>query len=136
MRSAALALFLALAAPLSAQDDPSLAPIPPEEWRSMVEGRTVTYLIGEEVWARETYDRSGNGVSIRLADGTCMDGVWDFTDGAYCFTWSGGEYSCFLHLRDGAEILIVPILDGATGAVQTVGGITDSGPGCGPDLIG
>ena len=117
--------------PVSVMND-----IAPEEWRDMVLGRTVTYRIGHDLWAREAYDIKSNGVAIRLADGTCMEGIWTWDEGAYCFYWSSGEISCFRHVRAGGEILIIPLVDGEpSGTVQTVDGVSDAPLACGPALV-
>lgn len=109
--------------------------ISPDEWQSLVRGRTVTYKIGQSIWAQEAYDPRTNSVSIRLADGTCMDGIWAHADGEYCFAWTSGEYSCFRHLRTADEIVIVPVEDGApTGVTQTVDKVSDIPLACGPAL--
>ncbi|MEM8789479.1 MAG: hypothetical protein AAGE76_14560 [Pseudomonadota bacterium] len=135
------ALALGCAGAALAQDAPvpsipdSATDIAPAEWRDLVQGRTVTYRIGDQIWAQEAYDRSTNSVAIRLADGTCMEGTWTHVEGSYCFDWSGGEFSCFRHVRAGEEILIIPVVDGVTaGTIQTVGGVSDLPLSCGPDL--
>ena len=126
----------ALATPGVATRDDNLVDIAPTEWFDLVRGRTVVYRIGPDVWAYESYPRSGRLVSIQLADGTCMDGTWDHVDGAYCFAWENREYSCFRHARDGANILIIPVVDGVqSGTIQTVSDITDAAVGCGNGLV-
>lgn len=109
--------------------------IPAEEWRRMVQGRTVTYLIGGEVWAREAYTPGSDTVSIQLSDGTCMQGFWYTRDREYCFAWELGEVSCFRHVRSDGQILVIPMDGGLpAGSVQTVSGISDLGLACGPAL--
>lgn len=110
--------------------------IPIDDWREMVRGRTVTYSIGGDVWARETYDTGSDTVWIRLADGTCMDGVWTWNDGVYCYAWSSGEFSCFRHVRSQGSILVIPVLEDGTGlgTIQTVTQISDVPASCGPEL--
>lgn len=133
----AFAPFLVLAVPASAaegtapaEDAGALRDIPPADWRQMTRGQTVTYRMGGEIWARESYALSGDTVAIRLADGTCMEGVWSWTDGTYCFAWSSGELSCFRHVRADGEILVIPTDSG--GAVQTVSDISPGPVACGP----
>lgn len=109
--------------------------IPAGEWQSMVAGRTVTYMIDGKVWAQEAYDIKSQTVAIRLIDGSCMEGTWSHKNGEYCFAWDGGEYSCFLHVRAGSDILVIPVVDGLqSGTVQTVGGVSDAPLACGPAL--
>lgn len=109
--------------------------IAPAEWKRMVLGHTVTYRIGGRLWAHEAYATTGNAVEIQLFDGTCMEGVWEWADGAYCFYWSGGEDSCFRHVRADGEILVIPVGDGMPGGtIQTVAGISDLPLTCGPAL--
>ncbi|MEM8657575.1 MAG: hypothetical protein AAF813_07050 [Pseudomonadota bacterium] len=106
-----------------------------EEWRDMVQGRTVTYNAGGQFWANEVYHPSTNHVMIQVADGTCMEGTWSYERGTYCFAWIDAPTSCFRHVREGGEILIIPIVDGApAGSVQTVAGVSDIPLKCGPDL--
>lgn len=134
---AALAMTPAAAQDSDAQADAEagLVDIGPDEWRAMVMGRTVTYRIGGEIWAQEAYDTVSDAVAIRLADGTCMHGVWDWQDGVFCFAWSGGERSCFRHVRAQDRILVIPVQDGfAGGTIQTVSAIGDLPLACGPAL--
>lgn len=125
-------------APADTQDgaETGMADIAKEDWRALVRGRTVTYSIGGEVWARETYDTGSDTVWIRLADGTCMDGNWSWADGIFCFDWSSGEYSCFRHVRSDGRILVIPMLaEGlGVGTIQTVTQISDVPASCGPEL--
>ncbi|MEM9228393.1 MAG: hypothetical protein AAGB10_02205 [Pseudomonadota bacterium] len=135
--SAAAVLLGGLAPIAMAQDGPpdTWDDISVSEWRQMVKGRTVTYRIGGQLWAHEAYDTSGNRVAIRTADGSCMEGTWSYDNGAYCFAWDAAPASCFRHVRQGSEILIVPLIDGVpSGAVQTVEGVSDIPLNCGPDL--
>lgn len=130
------ALFI-LASAVAAQQSGSdaWADISVAEWKKMVLGRTVTYRIGPQIWAQEAYDTGTNAVSIRLADGTCMDGTWSHTGNTFCFAWTGAETSCFRHVRDAGQILIVPMVDGEpSGTVQTVTGVSDLPLTCGPAL--
>ena len=100
--------------------------IPLEEWDSMVRGRTVTYRIGQEVWAQEVYAPHGNAVWIQLSDGTCMSGTWYHVRDTYCFDWDPALSSCFRHVRRDGEILIIPVVDGEpAGDIQTVAAIND-----------
>lgn len=154
LRLAAIAPSLMLAlmlAPLTggAQEMPAPPPLPPlasvpadatdisgEDWARMVRGRTVTYAIEGAFWAQEMYNPVGNIVSIRLNDGTCMEGLWTHSEGQFCFAWDNGELSCFRHLEQPAgPILIVPVNNGAQiGTMQTVLGISDIPLVCGPAL--
>jgi len=133
-------LFLALSvllvtAPLRAEVAAPWQDIPPQEWREMVVGHSVTYHIGGAFWAREAYDPASNAVVIRMADGTCLEGTWSWTEGEYCFAWRGEGTSCFRHVRQDGEILIVPMVDGQpSGDVQTVAGVTDLPVTCGSGL--
>jgi len=135
MLACALAL---MAAPALAADDPvggGLVDLTADQWRQMVQGRTVTYLIGEERWANERYDPVGNGVSIQLADGTCMDGFWYMSEALFCFAWAMADTSCFRHVSDGDVILVIPTVDGLTsGTIQSVAGISDTALNCSGDL--
>lgn len=107
-----------------------------EDWRDMVRGRTVTYSIGGDIWARETYDTGSDTVWIRLADGSCMEGIWTWAAGVYCFDWTSGEFSCFRHVRADDQILVIPVLEDGTGigTIQTVTQISDVPASCGPEL--
>ncbi len=129
--------FLILASTATAQQAASdaWADITVAEWKKMVLGRTVTYRIGPQIWAQEAYDTGTNAVSIRLADGTCMDGTWSHVGNTFCFAWIGAETSCFRHVRDAGQILVVPMVDGEpSGTVQTVMGVSDLPLTCGPAL--
>lgn len=113
-----------------------MADIALDDWRDMVRGRTVTYSIGGDIWARETYDTGSDTVWIRLADGSCMEGIWTWADGVYCFDWTSGEFSCFRHVRADGQILVIPVLEDGTGigTIQTVTQISDVPASCGPEL--
>jgi hypothetical protein len=107
--------------------------IPVEEWREMAAGRTLTYRIGEELWAFERYAPAGDGVMLQFYDGTCLEGRWDYAAPLYCFHWEGEGTSCFRHARLGEEVLIIETRDGVeTGAVQEMTGVSDLPLTCGP----
>ena len=133
-------LFLAfclvlVTGPLAAEALDPAEDIPPQEWREMVVGHSVTYNIGGAFWAHEAYDPASNAVVIRMADGTCLEGTWSWSEGEYCFAWRGEGTSCFRHVRRDGEILIIPMVDGLpSGQVQTVAGVTDLPVSCGSGL--
>ena len=107
--------------------------IPVEEWRSMAEGRTLTYRINGDLWALEHYTAGTDRVEIELYDGTCMSGTWDYAAPHYCFHWDGQGTSCFRHARLGDEILVIE----ASGLeempmTQTMTAVTDTPLSCGP----
>ncbi len=135
---AALALgWVAAAVPALPQSAPAVpegaANIPVEDWREMAAGRTLTYRVGDELWALERYAPSGNGVTLQFYDGTCLKGTWDYAAPLYCFHWEGEGTSCFRHARVGREIVIIETLDGAdTGSVQKMTGVSDVPLACGP----
>lgn len=124
-----VALLLCLAtAPLARAD----GLIPPEEWRQMAQGRTLTYEIEGMFFANEHYDAAGDGVMLQLNDGRCLSGRWFYREGAYCFAWDENRPSCFVHRRRKDRIEIVPVLDGEpNGAIQLMTGISDKPLVCG-----
>lgn len=135
MRSLLAVCFVLITAPLAAEQPGALEDIAPEEWREMVEGHSVTYNIGGAFWAREAYDPASNAVVIRMADGSCLEGTWNWAEGVYCFAWRGQGTSCFRHVRRGDDILIIPMVDGLpSGAIQTVAGVSDLPVSCGSGL--
>ena len=134
MRHILLAALLLLAAPGLAQDD-SLVDIPVDEWREMAAGRTLTYTIGDQIFALERYARTGNQVELQFADGSCFTGTWTYQDNLYCFDWGYDRPHCFRHVRSGDQILVFNVVDGvATGDVQEMVRITDAPLACGQNL--
>lgn len=135
MRPTLLAVLLALAAPAGAGetgDQTGLTDIPAAEWAAMAEGRTLTYEIDGALWARERYHAGTDQVTLEFYDGTCMEGRWDHAPPHYCFHWEAEGTSCFRHVRNGGEILILETRDGVeTGAVQTMTGVSDAPLACG-----
>lgn len=106
------------------------------EWLSMVAGKTVTYKISDDFWAREIYDTRSNKVSIAMADGSCMNGTWTHSGVEFCFAWEDNDLVCFRHARSGDDILIIPMHDGVpSGSLQTVHDISDTPLPCGPELV-
>ncbi len=134
----ALALACAFAAASAASDDPAsriaeAVDIPVEEWRALAQGRTLTYRIDDEFFALERYAPTGDGVTLQLVDGTCLEGTWDYVEPIYCFYWRGAETACFRHARIGDTILIVQTENGVdTGFVQTMTGVSDVPLACAP----
>ena len=112
-----------------------LTDIPAAEWIAMAMGRTLTYAIGGELWARERY-RGGDRVTLQFYDGTCIEGVWEHVEPLYCFHWEREGTSCFRHVRLGDEILVLETRDGIeTGAVQVMTGVSDAPLDCGAPPI-
>ena len=133
-------ILLALCQPAAAQtgleDLAGAVDIPPEDWREMAAGRTVTYRIGGIFWAMERYDREGNGVTLQFENGECTEGVWEYAEPLYCFHWTDRGTSCFRHARIGERIVVIETLDGAeTGAVQDVSDISQIPLVCGRALV-
>ncbi len=141
MRSLLAAALIALPClAFAAESGPApiggLTDIPQEEWTRMSAGRTLTYTIGGEFWAREHYAPDGNGVTLQFYDGMCLDGTWSWRDGLYCFDWRNEGVSCFRHARLGSEILVLETRDGVeTGAIQVMSGVSDLPVSCGPAAI-
>ena len=103
------------------------------EWREIAAGRTVTYTVDGEFFALERYPESGNAVSIQMWDGQCRTGHWSYVaTGEYCFFWESLEPVCFIHRRNGAQIEILRVIDGAlTGDVQILSAVSDAPLSCG-----
>lgn len=80
------------------QDRVTAAPMMSEaDWRGMVEGRTVTYTIEDQFFAREFYVTGTNRVVIAVNNGICLNGEWYMDGPAFCFVWEGAAPSCFTH---------------------------------------
>jgi hypothetical protein len=135
---ASLAVLLAVAAPAAAGQSIAekiarAVDIPPEEWRAMAMGRTLTYRIDGGFWAMEHYTPGSDRVTLQFNDGSCLEGTWDYQPPLYCFHWEGEGTSCFRHARLGDEILIIETLLGQdTGAIQTMTAVSDLPVSCGP----
>ena len=99
------------------------APIAPEAWRALTQGRTVWYFASDGYWGREVYLDKANGVTFEHRDGDCMDGDWRFAEGLYCFDFRDGGDHCFRHMRWQDRTFAVSI----SGDVQEVRRI-DSAP--------
>lgn len=133
-----LVAVLAAAAPVAAGQTVAekiarAVDIPPEEWRAMAMGRTLTYRIDGEFWAMEHYTPGTDRVTLQFHDGTCIKGTWDYQAPHYCFHWEGQGTSCFRHARLDDEILVIETLSGQdTGAIQTMTAVTDTPVACGP----
>ncbi|MEX0970615.1 MAG: hypothetical protein WD046_09255 [Paracoccaceae bacterium] len=117
------------------QDRVVAAPLVSEgEWRNMVEGRTVTYTIENEFFAREFYVTGTNRVVIAVNNGICLNGEW-FMDGpAFCFVWEGAPPSCFTHHRLDGGVYINGVDDDDI-EIQFVADVRRAVVQCGSELL-
>lgn len=123
---AAILAVLPAASPLSRGVD-----IPVEEWRSMSEGKTLSYKIDGRLWALEQYIPGTDRVRIQLEDGSCMDGWWEYEAPHYCFHWMGQGTSCFRHVRLDGQVVVVESRDGVdTGMTQDMTSVSDAPLSC------
>ncbi len=133
-------LLLGLATAVSATEADTrgataLQDIGQAEWSDLTSGRTLSYSIDGEIWAREYYDPNSDRVVLKLNDGTCMNGRWEFSEPLFCFHWDESGTACFRHVRFGDEILVLETDNGVeNGAVQVVEGISNLAPDCSGDL--
>ena len=128
-RLAALAALIAAPA-LAAGPQPGDVPIPLEEWRAMVEGRTVWYSLDGEHWGKEYFHPGKSSATFLARDGQCVTAPWVYAEGVYCFAYAGMH--CFRHVRRGEEIVVIPIE--GEGGEQTVERIDDAPISCEPPL--
>lgn len=106
-----------------------------EDWRSLTAGKTVVYEIDGEVYGYEFYRGNGN-VTIRLQDGSCLDGTWFMQQTAFCFDWQDGTLNCFNHKRLDGSIYVVGLNNGVeTLDIQRVSRIANIPLACGPALL-
>lgn len=140
MKTLLAASLVLLATSVSATETEAQGPaepvdIGPAEWSDMASGRTISYAIDGEVWAREYYAPTGDRVVLKFNDGSCLNGSWDYTEPLFCFHWEGNGTSCFRHVRLGGAILVLETEQGAeTGGVQIVAGVEDVALDCSGDL--
>lgn len=128
---AAMIMLLLLAGAANATGETS-RPISEAEWRSMAQGRTLTYSIGDEVFALERYAPTGNRVELQFADGTCYSGTWTFANDLYCFDWGFEDLHCFRHIDAGGRIFVFNVVDGEdNGSVQEMTAVSDAPLACG-----
>lgn len=137
-----LAALLAAAAPArAAPPEPhpaagevaGLENIPVAEWIEMAEGRTLTYRINGEIWAREYYEPGTDRVSLQRPNGECMTGTWDYESPHYCFHWDLEGTACFRHVRDGDRIWVIQTEMGVdTPRLQEMTGVSDRPLICAP----
>jgi len=143
MKPAAAILCAALAlAPLAAPaqsllDRLATAPeISESAWRDMTAGKTVVYEIDDAIYGYETYRKNSNRISIRLENGTCINGQWFMQQTAFCFDWEGGPLNCFNHKELDGDIYVVGLENGMeTEDIQKVARIDDRPVFCGPALL-
>ena len=119
--------------PVDAQTE--IIDIPPEEWRELALGRTLTYRIDGNFFAIERYSRTGNFVEHQLANGECLAGTWNHQGNAYCFNWDSGNPACFRHTRHGGRIIIIQLENGVdTELTQEMTAIGDAPLSCSQNL--
>ncbi len=105
------------------------------EWRDLTAGKTVVYQIDGETYGFERYTAPGK-VSIRLTDGTCIDGTWYMDQNSFCFDWQDGPLNCFHHKRLDSEIYVIGLDNGVeTADIQKVSRIANIPLACGPALL-
>ncbi len=73
------------------------------EWRTLTEGKTVYYQKDGKPLGREYYTPGQNFLTFEAPDGHCIDGVWAFADGQFCF-WYGDSFQCYAHIRRNGKI--------------------------------
>ena len=134
MRASIILAGLAFPA-LGAENTTTSGDIPPDEWRELALGRTLTYMIGDEFFALERYAPTGNRVELQLNNGECLAGTWSHSDNVYCFDWGSGRNACFRHVRAGSEIVIIQ-MDGEveTSKIQHMTQISDAPLSCGENM--
>lgn len=142
MRVFLFCLALMASLPASAQNASLIgrvleaADIEPEVWQQMTAGRTVTYKLNGALFGTEHYHPNSNRAAFQHADGTCLDGTWDFAQGVFCFYWEGQLPACFYHRQDQQGILVIAAdQDGGYdfGNIQAVSEITDQPIVCQPE---
>lgn len=153
-RVSAAALAMGLAAALSApvghaqsadpapaqqtQSDPAPAPAPAnrtyltaEEFRQVMEGRTVVLALNGAYFAAEQY-LGGDRAIWRPRGGACQPGVWIYAEPTFCFYYGYGriEDNCwFVYEQDG-----VYFAESSSGQVLEIVSITDEPLDCQPNL--
>lgn len=131
-----LALTPAIASAQSLAERLSTAPdISVENWRAMTAGKTVVYQIDGETYGYETYRGDGN-VTIRLENGTCVDGTWFMQQAAFCFDWEDIALNCFHHKKLDGVVYVIGLDNGVeTDDIQKVSRIANIPVACGPALL-
>ena len=105
------------------------------DWKDMTAGKTVVYEIDGETFGYETY-RGGGNVTIRLDDGSCIDGTWFMQQNQFCFNWQDGPLNCFHHKRLDGTIYVIGLDGGVeTDDIQRVSRIARIPLACGPALL-
>jgi len=110
--------------------------IPAEEWRALTAGKTVVYEIDGEVFGYESYRTNSNQITMRLADGLCINGQWFMDQNAFCFNWEDGPLNCFNHKRLDSTVYVIGLENGVeTDDIQRVLRIAPIPVACGPALL-
>jgi len=105
------------------------------DWQDMTAGKTVVYQIDGETYGYERYAAPGK-VTIRLTDGTCIDGNWYMKQNNFCFDWQDGPLNCFHHKRLDGVIYVIGLDNGMeTNDIQQVSRIANIPLSCGPALL-
>ena len=131
-----LALLPTITSAQSLADRLATAPdISAQDWRSMTDGKTVVYQIDGQTYGYETYLGDGK-VTIRLEDGTCIDGTWFMQQAAFCFDWEDTALNCFHHKKLDGVVYVVALDNGVeTDDIQKVSRIANIPVACGPALL-
>lgn len=95
------------------------APIEPDAWRALTEGKTLHYYKDGELYGREYYDPDGRTVVFRFPNGACAEGRWAFAEEKYCFAYAN-QLHCFRHVQRGRDIYVIGLEDGDEQKVEKI----------------
>ncbi|MEO1291390.1 MAG: hypothetical protein AAFV62_00940, partial [Pseudomonadota bacterium] len=112
--------------------DAEVPSIPLAEFRSLVSGKTLHFILPDgSPWGREWYQPGTQRSVFVFRDGTCFDGQWERKGNRYCYYYRD-EPSCWLTHYEGDRIKVIS----RTQMVQYVARITSNEPlSCDPELL-
>ena len=73
------------------------------EWKALTSGKTIYYHLNGTYQGKEYYLPDDAFLVFMTPDGQCVEGVWAYADGRYCFSY-GANFQCFDHLRRGSRL--------------------------------